>query len=141
MSGSTTFKEPFSQRFVLRNAREEIERVDVAIMEAIQRHRFEAPSAFGIRLALEEALSNAFKHGNMDDPEKTVQINCTISDGRIELEVSDQGLGFDPQVVPDPTVQENVEIPAGRGLMLMRAYMTSVTIHPPGNRVVMVYSR
>lgn len=139
MSASTTPKEPFDRRFVLRNAREEIERAERTILEAIERHAFEKSCCFGIRLALDEALSNAFKHGNRDDPKKTVRLECRIEAGRIEIEIEDQGMGFDPQTVPDPTQQENVEIPAGRGLMLMRSFMTSVIIHPPGNRLQMIY--
>ena len=139
MSFSTTSNEPFEHRFVLKNARQEIEQAERAILEAIERLDFGASCSFGIRLALEEALSNAFKHGNQEDPGKTVNLDCRISPGRIEIEVEDQGFGFDPTAVPDPTEQENVEIPAGRGLMLMRSFMTSVTILPPGNRVQMVY--
>ena len=141
MTPSTTSKEPFAQRFVLRNARDEIERVEQAILEAVEGNKFDSSCCFGIRLALEEALSNAFKHGNLEDPDKTVQVDCRITESRIELEVLDQGLGFDPAVVPNPTEEENVEIPAGRGLTLMKAFMTSVTIHPPGNRVEMIYKR
>ena len=59
----------------------------------------------------------------------------------VRLEIEDQGEGFDPESVPDPTEQENVEIPSGRGLKLMRAFMTDVKIFPPGNRVEMKYIR
>ncbi len=55
--------------------------------------------------------------------------------------VQDEGVGFDPAAVPDPTRPENVDIPSGRGIMLMRAYMTEVEFDPPGNRVRMTYRR
>ena len=59
----------------------------------------------------------------------------------IRVEVVDQGPGFNPEGVPDPTDEANLEVPSGRGIMLMRAYMTEVDYLPPGNRVRMVYSR
>jgi serine/threonine-protein kinase RsbW len=68
-------------------------------------------------------------------------VRCTLDRGRLEIEVEDQGEGFDPRSVPDPTAEENIEIPSGRGIMLMRAYMTSVEYLPPGNRLRIVYDR
>lgn len=139
MSGRSTSKEPYIERFVLSNAREDIDRAQQSILGAVECRVANASCCFGIRLALEEALSNAFKHGNGDDPAKTVRLTCRIADDRIVLEVEDEGQGFDPSSVPDPTQEENVEIPAGRGLVLMRSFMSDVTIHPPGNRVEMTY--
>ena len=96
---------------------------------------------FAIRLALEEALSNAFKHGNKNDPRKKVELACRVDAQMVEIDIMDEGEGFDPNSVPDPTAEENIEIPAGRGLTLIRAFMTEVEIHPPGNRVRMKYVR
>lgn len=139
MTGRSTSKEPYARRFVLANARGDIEQAERAILDAIERHGYGASCAFGVRIALEEALSNAFKHGNGDDPVKTVTLDCRVDEKCIRIEIEDQGQGFDPGSVPDPTEQENLEIPAGRGLMLMRSFMTEVTIPPPGNRVEMTY--
>jgi serine/threonine-protein kinase RsbW len=55
--------------------------------------------------------------------------------------VEDEGEGFDPGSVPDPTDDANIEIPSGRGLMLMGAYMSEIRYVPPGNRVEMIYRR
>ncbi len=126
---------------MIRNLRQEIEQAQLLILVEIERREYDHACCFGIRLALEEALSNAFKHGNGDDPEKTVKLECSISTGKVVINIEDQGQGFDPGSVPDPTQQENVEIPAGRGLVLMRSFMTDVRIHPPGNRVEMTYLR
>ncbi|MEW4526195.1 MAG: ATP-binding protein [Maioricimonas sp. JB045] len=90
---------------------------------------------FGVRLALEEAIVNAIKHGNGFDPDKSVQISCEVDDERVLVIIEDQGEGFDPEDVPDPTAEENLERPSGRGIMLMRAFMTSVEYSPGGNRV------
>ncbi|MCL4211472.1 MAG: ATP-binding protein [Phycisphaerales bacterium] len=53
----------------------------------------------------------------------------------------DEGSGFVPDAVPDPTLDENIVIPSGRGLMLMRAYMSEVCYNDRGNRVYLRYNR
>ena len=93
---------------------------------------------FAIRLALEEALSNAIKHGNKLDPEKTVSVKYSIGPEEVELVIRDQGAGFDLSGVPDPTSDEHLEDPNGRGIMLMRAYMDEVSYNTEGNEVRMV---
>jgi serine/threonine-protein kinase RsbW len=92
---------------------------------------------FCIKLALEEALVNAIKHGNQFDRSKKVYISYRLLSDRFEVAVSDDGPGFDPADVPDPTAVENLERPCGRGLMLMRHYMTDVAYNPRGNGVTM----
>jgi serine/threonine-protein kinase RsbW len=131
----------FMQTFVLSNQREDIEQAERSLLQAIERCQFDTASCFAIRLALEEALSNAFKHGNKNDPRKKVELACRVDPQTVEIDILDEGEGFDPNSVPDPTAEENIEIPAGRGLTLIRAFMTEVVIHPPGNRVKMKYVR
>ena len=90
---------------------------------------------FGIHLSLEEAVTNAIYHGNSQDPQKTVRIACQTTASSFYAQVTDEGPGFDPQAVPDPTCCENLERPCGRGVMLMRCYMDSVTYSSSGNSV------
>lgn len=92
---------------------------------------------FGIHLALEESLSNAIRHGNRLDPAKLVKVECKASPNRFWLRVKDEGCGFRPEKVPDCTAQENLECPGGRGLALMKAFMTHVEYNKDGNCVVM----
>jgi serine/threonine-protein kinase RsbW len=92
---------------------------------------------FSIKLALEEALINAIKHGNQLDRSKKVRVLYRATAGFFEVRVIDEGPGFDPSDVPDPTAVENLERPCGRGLMLMRHYMTEVAYTSTGNCVVM----
>lgn len=92
---------------------------------------------FSIKLALEEALVNAIKHGNQMDRTKKVRVAYRVEHDRFEILISDEGPGFDPADVPDPTAPENLERPSGRGLMLMRHYMTAVSYHGAGNTVSM----
>jgi serine/threonine-protein kinase RsbW len=92
---------------------------------------------FSIKLALEEALVNAIKHGNQMDRTKKVSVSYRLLPDRFEVSISDEGPGFDPGDVPDPTAAENLERPCGRGLMLMRHYMTDVAYNARGNGVSM----
>jgi serine/threonine-protein kinase RsbW len=92
---------------------------------------------FSIKLALEEALVNAIKHGNQMDRTKKVHIAYQLLPDRFHVQITDDGPGFDPSDVPDPTAFENLERPCGRGLMLMRHYMTEVAFNERGNRVTM----
>ena len=141
MPNAPSSNECFRGRFTLHSDRSAIESVEKALLGEIEQRRFDRSSVFAIRLALEEALTNAFKHGNKNDPAKTVLLTCEVRHDTVVIDVTDQGAGFDPDAVPDPTESENLEIPSGRGLTLMRAYMTEVQIHPPGNRVQMRYDR
>ena len=104
-------------------------------------HGFEEKEIFSIKLALEEALVNAIKHGNQMDRAKKVHIRYCVTSERFDADICDQGTGFDPEEVPDPMAVENLERPCGRGLLLMRHYMSEVTFHPPGNRVSMTKFR
>ena len=110
-------------RFVLRNRREEIERAQGSVLEMIERRGYGRSSRFAVRLAMAEALANALEHGNRNDPGKTVRLEYRIARSWVVIEIEDQGAGFDPQAVPDPTRQENLDIPCGRGIVLMRAHI------------------
>ena len=112
-----------------------------SVQDRIVRHletlQYDDRDVFGVRLAIEEALVNAIKHGNRMDPTKTVRIVCRAGEHKIRIEIEDQGAGFRPENVPDPTADENLERPCGRGIMLMRAFMTSIEYNDVGNRVVL----
>ncbi len=115
----------------------EARRVQDDIEHALKAFRFDDREIFSIKLALEEALVNAIKHGNQMDHTKKVRISYRINPDRFDVHIADEGHGFDPEDVPDPMAAENLERPCGRGLLLMRHYMTEVTFHAPGNRLTM----
>ncbi len=108
------------------------------VLTALERHRYSPETTFAIKLALEEALTNAIKHGNGSDASKRIVIRYFVSDERTVLMVRDEGDGFRLEDVPDPTADENLERPSGRGLMLMQAYMSEVRFNPSGNEVWML---
>lgn len=92
---------------------------------------------FGIEMALEESLTNAIRHGNCFDTTKQVDVLCKLSNSHFWLRVEDEGPGFSPEDVPDCTDDAHLEECGGRGLMLIRAYMTRVEYCGRGNCVVM----
>jgi serine/threonine-protein kinase RsbW len=112
-----------------------------AIMQAIADHGFDPCTCFGIRLALAEALANAIHHGNRCDPDRHVTIVPRITDEQVSITITDEGPGFSCACVPDPTADENIERPSGRGVMLMRAYMDKVIFNKRGNQVKLIKKR
>src|SRR5207253_11089586 len=92
---------------------------------------------FSIKLALEEALVNAIKHGNQFDPGKRVFISYQITAERFDVKIADEGAGFNPNELPDPTDPTRIELGCGRGVFLIRGFMTSVEYLGRGNIVVM----
>jgi serine/threonine-protein kinase RsbW len=96
---------------------------------------------FAIRLGLEEAIANAFKHGNKCEPNRKICARWAADPNFVVIYVSDDGEGFNPKVVPDPRREENLEKPSGRGLMLMKVYMTELHYNERGNEVCMIKIR
>lgn len=111
------------------------------IMRDVEGAGFDEAGTFAIRLSLEEALSNAVRHGNCSDPGKQVVIEYHVGPGAFAVDIEDEGCGFDPACIPDPTLDENIERPSGRGIMLMRAYMSRVMYNEQGNRVALRFFR
>jgi serine/threonine-protein kinase RsbW len=97
--------------------------------------------AFAVRLALEEALVNALRHGHGGDRTKCVRISYQVTGQQVTMGVLDEGPGFDSSQVPDPLAEDNVGRPCGHGLFLMRAYMTSVRFNALGNGVTLCRRR
>lgn len=93
---------------------------------------------FNFRVGLTEALSNAMLYGNGQDPQKRVRVEVTVDLDSITACVTDQGEGFDPTVVPDPTTPANIFRPGGRGIFLMRSLMDDVVFNDRGNSVTLV---
>ncbi len=107
------------------------------VLEQLEKQPWLVPGMFGVNLAIEEALVNAIKHGNKEDEAKKVHFICKISSNRLFIEIADEGEGFIPEDVPDPTEDDNLDRPGGRGIMLMRSFMSSVEYNDNGTRVVM----
>ncbi|MBM4110829.1 MAG: ATP-binding protein [Phycisphaerae bacterium] len=126
---------------ILRGPRAEIDACQLAVEQAMAQHGYGREALFAVRLALEEALVNAIRHGNRHVPDGQVDVQWSVDGDEARFEVHDQGEGFDPDAVPDPTQDDNLEIPSGRGIMLMKAYMSEVEYRGPGNHLSLVYKR
>ena len=90
------------------------------------------------RVGLTEALSNAMLYGNASDPEKSVRVEVTVKVEEVAVRVTDQGVGFDPTSIPDPTLPDNISKSGGRGIFLMRSLMDEVRFNDQGNSVTLV---
>ena len=108
------------------------------LIREVARQGYSEAAIFAIKLAVEEALNNAIRHGNAGDPNRKVSFSYHVRPDRAAITVSDEGHGFDPDDLPDPTADENLEKPCGRGIMLIRAYMDEVRFNPRGNQVHMI---
>jgi serine/threonine-protein kinase RsbW len=111
------------------------------VLARLEADRWTSQDIFGVHLALEEAVVNAIKHGNKLDLNKRVTVSCKVSPERFWIRVADDGNGFDPHSVPDCTDEDHLHMPNGRGLLLMRCYMSRVEYNDRGNVVTMEKQR
>ena len=93
---------------------------------------------FDIRLVLEEAITNAIKHGNKSDPERKVKVIVMIDGRDLIILVRDQGEGFDFKNIPNPTKQDGLTKTSGRGVFLIRKLMDDVQYSDKGREIKMV---
>jgi len=117
---------------------EAVEKVETEVLSLLEKQGSAEEELFSVRLALEEAVTNAVKHGNHFDPNKKVIVRFSSDSRVLTIQVEDEGDGFDPNGVPDPTAEENLERESGRGLLLMRHYMDNVEFNDRGNCVTLV---
>src|SRR5438093_5052781 len=134
-------REQGAMHFVISSDFSEGRAVQKAILDAVHRCGFDPDSAFAIKLALEEAMINAIRHGNKLNPEKKVHVDAMVNDREAQITIEDEGPGFNRATVPDPTSEENLTKCSGRGLLLMETYMTSVEYSNKGRRRHMVKRR
>jgi len=123
-----------------------IEAVDAAataVAEFISRSGISEEAAFRIDMAVREAVTNAVLHGNRQEESKAVELTLKSSPDAIEISVHDQGQGFNPEEVPDPTKEENLLKSSGRGIFFMRNFMDEVdwSIRPNGGTTVRLVKR
>lgn len=91
-----------------------------------------------LRVGLTEALANAILYGNGHDPSKRVKVEVAFHKSDITARITDEGRGFDPYHIPDPTCPANIAKPSGRGIFLMRKLLDEVHFNDRGNSVTLV---
>lgn len=126
---------------VIQSSHDLVHKLCQDILGEAKRSHFNRDEIFGIHLAIEEAMTNAVKHGNKEDQLRQINVKYSITPDKFEISITDEGSGFRPGKVPDPRCGENLYKATGRGMLLMRAYMDSVEYNEKGNCVQMVKYR
>ena len=116
-----------------------LRKVESAIDEITAQLRIKQDNYGKILVATLEAVNNAIKHGNRNNPEKNVDVLITMDGDEMRIKITDEGEGFDPGSVPDPTKPENIEELSGRGIFLMSKLADSIRFNKKGNSVTMTF--
>ncbi len=87
-----------------------------------------------------EAVNNAIMHGNKFDKEKMVDVEISCKNEKLKIKIKDEGIGFVPEDVPDPTTPENIEALNGRGIFLMSKLADEIKYSKKGNEVTMYFN-
>jgi serine/threonine-protein kinase RsbW len=96
---------------------------------------------FVVRVVLCETLANAIVHGNQMDPSKRVEVRVEVGSSEVSLHVCDEGNGFNPSLIPDPTEPERIDLAQGRGLFLIHQLVDEVHFNERGNAICMIMRR
>jgi serine/threonine-protein kinase RsbW len=116
---------------------ESMREVQNCVAQLLAELEYSQRDCFSVRLALEEALANAVKHGNGRDESKKFEVRCQANSEVVEIEVCDQGAGFSLEQVPSPTEGECLFNPNGRGVALMERFMDHIEYRSNGSSVLM----
>lgn len=114
-----------------------ISHIEPLVCTVFESNRINYDHFGNVLVALTEATNNAIQHGNRCNPEKSVEISYNCGSNMLYFMVRDEGCGFDPENLPDPTDPENLETPNGRGVFLMRRLADSVVFENNGTKVIL----
>ena len=117
---------------------ESIKKVSSEILNSLSQYGVDEDRLFDIRLCTEEVVRNAIVHGNLLNKDLVVKVNYWVEDDALNIEVEDEGAGFDHEKVPDPTQDDNLVKEGGRGVYLVHHFMDEVTFNEKGNKVRLV---
>ncbi|TWT68578.1 Serine-protein kinase RsbW [Crateriforma conspicua] len=111
------------------------------LADAMRQYGWPDEEVFRVHLAYEEAIANAIRHGNRHDTEKRIEVHLHCDGHEVQIRITDEGDGFDPDAVPDPTSEHLLEAPGGRGVLLIREIMSDVRFNDDGNQIWMAKRR
>lgn len=137
----TTSNTVWHKSWNIAGIRKEAEAVCQELLDAVRVRGYDDDELFGVHLALEEALMNAIQHGNHGDPSKRISVESLITPEKIDISITDEGSGFNPEGLPDPRQGNNLYKCSGRGVLLIRAYMDVVEYNERGNCVHLIKFR
>jgi len=129
---------PIGRSIVIGSSPSAVEEVYKLILCELEAKGYSQEDIFAVHLSLEEAFINAVKHGNKMESSKEVKIEYAVSADKVEISLSDEGGGFDPETVPDPRCGDNIYKTEGRGLFLIQSFMDKVEFNERGNSIRMV---
>ncbi len=109
--------------------------IEPFVSSVFEKHPISNDVFGNVLVAITEATNNAIQHGNQNDPNKMVHISYTVDSEMIHFTIQDEGSGFNPDILPDPTDPENIEKPHGRGVFLMKRLADRVTFEENGTKV------
>ncbi|NQU95107.1 MAG: ATP-binding protein [Candidatus Omnitrophica bacterium] len=115
-----------------------IRKVSAEIENFLRSKNIDESYIFYIRLCAEEAIKNSILHGNKGDKGKSVFITYSLKGDKFNMEIEDEGSGFDPLKLPDPTKNENLLMEGGRGVFLIQKLMDKVEYNDRKNKVSMI---
>jgi len=127
-----------SESRTVKGSREAFDEIQDNVLARMIDFQYTETDLFSVRVAIEEALANALLHGHQGDKSLEIEVSWKVDGTSVEISVKDQGRGYDPNMVPDPTADENLTLPSGRGVAMMRSFMDEVLINERGNKVTMV---
>ena len=117
-----------------------IRKVSAKILRSLSACKLGESKAFDIKLCIEEAVRNAIVHGNHSDKRLSVKASCWMEDGKVNIEVEDEGSGFDHRFLADPTSSAHIMKNSGRGVYLIKKLMDKVEFNETGNKIRMITS-
>jgi len=112
--------------------------IEEEILSLLPERGYDDSDIFAVKLSLDEALINAIRHGNQYDRSKHITVGYRVEADRVIITVADQGNGFNPDALADPTTETNRWKQGGRGIFLIRAYMDEVEFNESGNQIWLV---
>jgi len=127
------------EELVIASSMNDIDRARQFVEECLLPLNISRKERSNVMFCLVEAVVNAVNHGNGGDPSKKVRITFRADDAKVTVSVSDEGPGFDPEKIPDPTAPEEISRPTGRGIFFMRQMMSALSFDfsPAGTTVTM----
>jgi len=137
----TEAKHILHKSWQLKSTEAEVKKVSSEVLKTLEDNEFGEDLIFAVHLSLEEAFINAINHGNHGAPPQKILADCLIPPVKLDISITDEGFGFDPNGVPDPRCNGNLYRSCGRGVLLIQSYMDVVEYNSRGNCIHMVRYR
>lgn len=128
------------QQIELSSKLESLSKIENFIDDVCEQYQFGEDHYGNILIALTEAINNAITHGNQLNPDKKVNLNMETTTNNVEFTIKDEGVGFDYDNIPDPTLPENLEKLSGRGIFLMKSLADNVVFEEKGRIIKLRFS-